>query len=417
MEYITSKNICLLVRDIFALTNQKIMEHGVQVGYIISKMLESTALFEEFEVAELSFITFLQNIGGYRIPEFERMLRYGEKDYLPHSMYGYLFMKNLFPVPGYGKVLLYHHMDYDRMENIDYEFKFLSDLIHIADDAYCLWKEQNEAFDYTSLAVYKDKKYSERAYNLLEFAVQSCQVFEKLENGEYKDELDQLMDFVMFRDDEKEQYLKMLMYCTGFCNASLVSDTILCTCICDELAKKMGMSVVERQELYLGAMLHDIGMLMVPKQLMDKQRELSEEEEELLRSHVERAEEVLAFRFLDQRIVDIAVRHHERLDGSGYPEGLKGSHMNEQDKILQVADAACGPYVKGLHQKPKNKEETIRILQREVDKGRLDGKIVHLLTATYDEIMERVKKESAEIFHVYQRIEKQYHAALQKTHN
>lgn len=414
MEYITSKNICLLIRDILKLSDKRIMEHGSCVSYIVYRMLEETELFEEFEMAELSFITSLHNIGGYRTDDIGEMLKYGYKNYMPHSIYGYLFLKNLLPIPDYGKILLYHHMDFDQMSGVDYEFKFMSEYIHIADDAYTCYKESGGTFDYKSLKAKAGKKYSEKAYELLETVVQNDNVFKRIEDGSYEDELERLMDFALFRDDEKMQYLEMVMYCTGLRSVQVMANTGMCVCVCDELARRMGMNPVDRERLYLAALIHDSGMLLVPSSIIRKPEKLSDKEMKVVQFHVQKAEEVLREYFTDKQVVDIAVRHHERLDGSGYPDGLKGARMQQPERILQVADTVCGIAGRKFYHESRDKEETCRILREEAEKGRLDEDIVKQMIVNYDAISKRISKEAAKTLATYQKIEKQYEAAKQR---
>lgn len=414
MEYITSKNLCLLIRDMLKLTDKRVMEHGSCVSYIVYRMLEETELFEEFEMAELSFIASLHNIGGYRTDDIDEMLKYGYKNYMPHSIYGYLFLKNLLPIPDYGKILLYHHMNFDQMAGVDYEFKFMSDYIHIADDAYTRYKESGGTFDHKSLQAKAGKKYSEKAYTLLDTVVQNDNVFERIEDGSYKEELDRLMDFVLFRDDEKQKYLEMLMYCTGLRSVQVMANTGMCVCVCDELARRMGIKPVDRERLYLAALLHDSGMLLVPKAIIRKPKKLSDKEMKVVQFHVKKADEVLRERFKDKEVVDIAVRHHERLDGSGYPVGLKAARMQRPERILQVADMVCGIAGKKSYHEARDKEETCRILLEEAERGRLDMDIVNVLITNYDDIKKRIKREATKTLATYQRIEKQYEAAKQR---
>lgn len=414
MEYITSKNICLLTMDILRLTDEKIMEHGFGVSYIVYRMLESTELFEEFEMAELSFIVSLHNIGGYRTDKTEDLLRRNNKNPMPHCIYGYLFLKNLFPVADYGKVLLYHHMNYDQMGNVDYEFKFLSDFIHIADDAYTNYKEMGGAWDYTELRRHMNKKYSERAYRMLERAEEHCHVFEKISSGEYMEELNQLMDYVLFRDDEKQKYLKMLMYCTGLRSSKVVANTATCVGICDEMTRRLNIQLVDRQRVYLAALLHDIGMLMIPDEILNKAGALTDEEMNIVRTHVKRATEVLEPRFKDQQVVEIVSKHHERLDGSGYPAGIDASKMDKLDRILQTSDAVCGIAGARSYHAARSRDEVFQILQEEVAKKHLDGRIVGEIIKCYDEVIDRIKNEADKILATYRKIEKQYEAACEK---
>ena len=115
------------------------------------------------------------------------------------------------------------------------------------------------------------------------------------------------------------------------------SDTVV------ELARKtgarMGLDPMELLELELAALLHDVGKLRVPRELLRKAGPLTESEERLMRNHpVWGAELVLGVPGL-QAVALIVRHHHERVDGSGYPSGLSGVRIPVASRIMAVCDA------------------------------------------------------------------------------
>ena len=88
------------------------------------------------------------------------------------------------------------------------------------------------------------------------------------------------------------------------------------------------------------ALLHDIGMLSVPQEIINKSSKLSKEEFELLKMHTSKtARFVTDVLLLPKELGMIVKQHHERFDGQGYPEGRKGSEIDISAKIISVADA------------------------------------------------------------------------------
>jgi HD-GYP domain-containing protein (c-di-GMP phosphodiesterase class II) len=91
--------------------------------------------------------------------------------------------------------------------------------------------------------------------------------------------------------------------------------------------------------LGVGALVADIGMFMVPPAIRHKPGRLEVEEEQEVRAHVVRGYELLKdFGWLKAASLMAMYHHHERMDGSGYPRGLKGSNISEQARLLMVAD-------------------------------------------------------------------------------
>ena len=103
MEYIRSKDIYLLMRDILKLINPTLMEHGSRVAYIVYKMLQEENRYEEFELADIVMVATMHDIGAYKTEKsrINDMLQYETRDSMAHSIYGSLFFKYL---PGAGHV-------------------------------------------------------------------------------------------------------------------------------------------------------------------------------------------------------------------------------------------------------------------------------------------------------------------------
>jgi PAS domain S-box-containing protein/putative nucleotidyltransferase with HDIG domain len=88
----------------------------------------------------------------------------------------------------------------------------------------------------------------------------------------------------------------------------------------------------------LGAMMHDIGKIHVPQQILTKPGRLSESELALVREHVDVGYDILARASLPWPVADIVRQHHERVDGGGYPRGLKRTDICIEARIVSVAD-------------------------------------------------------------------------------
>ena len=103
------------------------------------------------------------------------------------------------------------------------------------------------------------------------------------------------------------------------------------------LAEKMGLASSAVQGIRKGAMVHDIGKLFLSPELLNKKGKLTEEERDELKAHTLLAEKLLDDPYfeLDQKI---AVYHHERFDGLGYPRGLRGDQIPIEAQIVSVAD-------------------------------------------------------------------------------
>lgn len=104
------------------------------------------------------------------------------------------------------------------------------------------------------------------------------------------------------------------------------------------IAKKMGLSKDRVKGIELGAIIHDIGKIYVPAEILNRPGKLSKAEFEMIQSHSQVGFDIIKGLKFPWPIADMVLSHHERLDGSGYPNGLKGDEICLEAQILAVAD-------------------------------------------------------------------------------
>lgn len=119
------------------------------------------------------------------------------------------------------------------------------------------------------------------------------------------------------------------------------------------VAQRMGYGEEQAEIVYLAGMVHDIGKIAVPSEILSRPGRLTDTEMQLARTHAEASYNVLNSVDFPWPIADIVRQHHERLDGSGYPLGLKGSAILPEARILAVCDVVEAmtthrPYRPGL---------------------------------------------------------------------
>ena len=105
------------------------------------------------------------------------------------------------------------------------------------------------------------------------------------------------------------------------------------------IAREMGFTEKECENLRRAAQMHDIGKIGIPDRILNKPGRLTDEEYAVMKSHVLRGGEILKEFTLIDNVVQGALYHHERYDGKGYPEGLKGDEIPLYGRIIGVADA------------------------------------------------------------------------------
>jgi len=104
------------------------------------------------------------------------------------------------------------------------------------------------------------------------------------------------------------------------------------------IARKMGLSEEQQKRIYFAGYLHDVGKLLIASEILSKPGKLTAGEFGVIKEHVNNGYELTKNIELPWSISDIILQHHERIDGSGYPNGLKDSEIKQEAKILAVAD-------------------------------------------------------------------------------
>lgn len=126
-----------------------------------------------------------------------------------------------------------------------------------------------------------------------------------------------------------------------------------------EVAGRMGMSEDDCQAVYFAGLLHDIGKIGIPNRILDKQQKLTDEEYDAIKRHCSLGSEILKSMSVMPELAQAARWHHERYDGSGYPDGLKGEEIPIFARIISVCDAYDAMSSERSYRKPLLREEII----------------------------------------------------------
>jgi len=130
------------------------------------------------------------------------------------------------------------------------------------------------------------------------------------------------------------------------------------------IAENMGMEQDETENIYYIALLHDIGKIAIPDSILNKPGRLTEEEFKVMKSHTTRGAEILKGISTIPQIIEGAKSHHEKYDGSGYPEGLKGEDIPLVARIICCADCFDAMASKRVYKEPFSLEVIIGEFER-----------------------------------------------------
>jgi putative two-component system response regulator len=153
---------------------------------------------------------------------------------------------------------------------------------------------------------------------------------------------------------------------------------------CDRLSKysvavaeKLGLPEHLRVALRRGGLVHDIGKLSVPESILLKPGPLTPEERKIMEQHTIAGERICAPLRSFRNVLPIIRSHHEKWDGSGYPDGLKGEQIPFTARILQITDIYDALTTDRPYRKALSLEKAFSIMREEVKRGWWDGSVLN----------------------------------------
>ena len=147
------------------------------------------------------------------------------------------------------------------------------------------------------------------------------------------------------------------------------------------IAQVLGLDDAAIRTVRLGALLRDIGNAKLPPALVQKDGELTGGERQLVERHPIHGEDILKGLAPLRAILPIVRSHHERLDGGGYPDGLRADDLPLEVRVVTVADRFEALLVNRADRRAVSEQEAVRILQGAVSRGELDPAVVAALAA------------------------------------
>lgn len=376
------------MRDTLKMVDRRAMDHGSRVAYIMYKMLECKGGYEKFELADFVFMASLHDIGAYKTDDLQDMVFYECKETKAHATYGYLIFKHLSPLSELSSIVLYHHTDYDQLEKLNYEYKDIAAVLSLAEKIDIFSGALGKAFSIDMFKKQVGTVVSKEAFDLFEKADSKFDILQKVKKGSYKAELDDIIEYMIFTNEDKKKYLEMLMYCQGFISERSVTDTVTCMCVAEVLGIKMRLSELEMEQIYYASLLHDIGMLAIPREIIDAPRSLTDEEFGQVKMHVHLSEKVLKGKMADE-VVEMVAVHHERCDGSGYPRGLREMQVNLCQEVLQLADTVTALLSVRTYRPAFDEKKIAFIITQETTAGKYNKTVARAFLDSSEEIMKK----------------------------
>lgn len=403
LSRVSPQEVMGVIRRTLCLMDERLVEHGERVAYLLYRMLSFGGRLRDYDWEKLMLLSVFHDIGAYKTDEIDNMLAFETEHYYDHSVYGYLFLKLLTPLGESAEAVLYHHTSYERLQEVDSPYRAYAELIHLADRADICHRAGMDCE--AVLGRGRGTAYAPELVDLFLKAEREAGILEACDRMEHLSLLEN--SGALFSGEQLFDFLQMIVFSIDFRSSFTVSHTISATAISVSIAKLAGLSPREVRSIGYGAFLHDLGKIAIPVEILESPGRLSPSEMRVMKTHVEITEKIIRGVVSDE-VCEIAVRHHEKLDGSGYPRGLSGGDLTYPQRILAVADIISALSGRRSYKESLPKEEVVGILRDMEAYGKLSSRACEVVYSHYDEIMGSADRILKPVKELYETLSREY---------
>ena len=373
--------------------NRNITYHNIRTAYLAWKLGE-TIKDERLNLRDLVILSLYHTLGFFRIDNFS--------DYNPHDnnidffsdtkeiaskyIFSCYYLKYMTPLGEASLALenftqpfmedMKHFIYQEKYKSIIYLSARISEYLFHHDD-----NELPENIDDIAPG-YFDPEYV-RAFKI---ANKDNRLVKEIKDDKFIEEFSSYIKSFRFETKDSEMLEKLLIYFLDFKSTYTVSHAINTSCYALSLGKRLGLNPAELSELFCSAVLHDIGKIATPQRILEFPGKLTPEDMGIMRHHVNHSKRILSGNCPEQ-IIENVYRHHEKLNGKGYPRHIDGKELTLLQRILTVADITSALNGSRSYKEEFSTEKTKSILSNMTEEGELDPNISKFILEEFDEIV------------------------------
>ena len=399
-----SNCIMHIISNMLKMQNPKLMDHGSRVGYLVAKMLEVQGKAQK-EIQESYILGLLHDVGAYKTEEIDKLVQFETERVFDHSIYGYLIMKVSEVMEDKVDAILHHHTPWEQLKIMKTENSQLANLIFLADRVEIYLRTKKKCI--TPEVLEKTNCFSKENIDLFKRTDEKFGFQKRLLDGSYINDTERYLYQAEFSEEELKKLIRMVAFLIDFRSESTVTHTITMVSAAVALGNLMNLEKQQIDEIYTGAYIHDLGKVAIPLEVLEKPGRLDYDEMEVMKTHIILTGNIIGGHVSDN-VYKIAMRHHEKLDGKGYPYGIKEEDMSLEEKIVAVADIFSALTGKRSYKDSMPKEKVVSIMQQMADNHQIAEEVVKLLIDNYEIVERQVDENCSMIIHNYEEIKEKY---------
>lgn len=394
-------DIVLSLSSAIDLINPVNANHHKRVAYISYNIAKEMDL-PDSEIKDLVLASLLHDCGTVNLSErnsiFEYEFEISILKRLAQGKKGWFILRDAADLYNAAEIIKFHHVYWAERTDSHLEscqIPISSYILHLADSVDILIESNIDI-----LSQRRNIEDLVNANNGTIFMPKVVKAFNNLFEKQYfwfdivNPYLDNILKQIMYpynfyiNNEDLHQYAKIAHRIIDFRSSYTITHSIGVATCASLLASKLGFSDYDVKVMHSAGLIHDIGMLSIPEDILDKPGTLDLAEFNIVKSHTYHT-----YRILDsipglERIRDWASFHHEKLDGTGYPFGLKANQLDLGSRILAVSDLFTSLTEERSYRPALSLDTAMEIINSAKN---LDSDVKSCLRENLNEIVEAVK--------------------------
>jgi len=371
-----------------------LVNHHKQVSYIAYSIGKTLGLDED-DLRELAIAGALHDIGGLSLGSRLEALEFETSRPEEHAISGAILLGLFKPFSRVAELVRFHHVYWDNgagaVRNC-VPVSVLSHILHLADRIAVLLDHQEDVLQQVRRVVTRIRNNAGRM-----FVPEHVQAFQELAVKEsfwldiaepagcclYAEE--SFFGTAELAEEDVQNLAALFSQIIDFRSRFTATHSSGVAAVAEALAGLTSLTPAECTMMKIAGLLHDIGKLAVPREILEKETPLTREDHIIIRRHPYFSRRILRSVPAFKTICTWSAYHHERLDGSGYPFHIKGEELPYGARILSVVDTFTALTEVRPYRTSVSGRGTLKILNSMVQDGKLDGDIVDLISRNIDE--------------------------------
>jgi putative nucleotidyltransferase with HDIG domain len=381
------------------LISPQVVEHHYDVAYITSELLHELGAASDM-VRSATQAALLHDVGVFSLKDKLAATAFEFEDENLHADLGAELFAGYKPLEQTSKIIRYHHCRYDEIQYFK-QVPYESQVVYLADRIAISIDKSVPIFQQKKAVVQKIKGYKHTKFNPV-----LVEAFESLATKEsfwlkLQHEKKSVVASAMAVNPISVQYDELVDISTLF--ARIIDFKSMFTAahsrgvgaIASQLGEYAGISEEEQKLVFFTGVVHDLGKIIIPTEILDKPSVITKDEMSIIRAHPYYTHLILkSFKGLE-KYTSIASQHHERLDASGYPYHMQGSELTRDARLVAVADVFTALTEDRAYRESLKPEKVKEAMNYFVKNNYLDRDLVKL-ALEYQDVLTKANKSCQE---------------------